>query len=157
VDRATCGDKLSDKRRNYCELRRSQDARDRRDQSDVIRKATARRRARRKITARRRANKAKDAKKATLKVGQRYHSCTLSKNKSDHSVIRTTHCRCMIAHAGSLRNDQTLVELQACLYMMPSTIYTYRLIYLRTIHYSPRSFFILLLISLLALPFFSYV
>ena len=67
--------------RNYCELRRSQDARGRRDQSNVIRKVTARRRARRKITARRRASKAKDAKKATLKVGQRYHSCTLSKKK----------------------------------------------------------------------------
>ena len=80
-------------------------------------------RVRRKITARRRASKAKDAKKATLKVGQRYHSCTLSK-KNDHSGIRTTHCRFMIAHAGSLRNDQTLVELQACLYMVLNTIYT---------------------------------
>jgi hypothetical protein len=55
MNSGSCEDKLSDKRRNYCELRRSQDARDRRDQSDVIRKVTARRRARRKITARRRA------------------------------------------------------------------------------------------------------
>ena len=30
----------------------------------------------------------------------------------------------MFAHAGSLRNDQTLVELQACLYSRLDTIYT---------------------------------
>jgi hypothetical protein len=55
----------------------------RRDQSDVIRKVTARRRARRKITARRSKSKQpKDAKKAALKVGQRYLSCTLSKKKA---------------------------------------------------------------------------
>jgi hypothetical protein len=38
-----------------------------------------------------------------------------------------------------------------------NNFFSYRLIYLRTIHYSSRSFFILLLFSLLALAFCSYV
>ena len=99
---------------------RRQDAGDRREQSDVKWKITARQRVRRKIGARRRASNAKDARWANATILAR-----LAKTKNDHSGIRTTHCRFMIAHAGSLRNDQTLVELQACLYMMLNTIYTY--------------------------------
>ena len=107
---------------------------------------------RRKIGARRRASSAKDARWANATIPAR-----LAKKATTVGFEPPT-AGLWLRTRDRLETTRLLSSYKhACIWCSTLYILILSLNYLRTIHYSSRSFFILLLISLLALPFCSYV